>query len=28
MIHLQPLIPAILEALPALQPGQLHRIGG
>ena len=28
MVHLQPLVPAILEALPALKPGQLHRIGG
>ena len=28
MAHLQPLVPAILEALPALKPGQLHRIGG
>ncbi len=28
MVHLQPLIPAILDALRALRPGQLHRIGG
>jgi hypothetical protein len=28
MVHLQPLVPAILDALPALEPGQLHRIGG
>jgi hypothetical protein len=28
MIHLMPLVPAILEALPLLKPGQLHRIGG
>lgn len=28
MVHLQPLVPAMLDALPALQPGQLHRIGG
>jgi hypothetical protein len=28
MVHLLPLVPAILEALPALKPGQLHRIGG
>jgi len=28
MAHLQPLVPAILDALPALRPGQLHRIGG
>jgi hypothetical protein len=27
MAHLQPLVPAILEALPRLQPGQLRRIG-
>lgn len=27
MVHLQPLVPAILDALPALKPGQLHRIG-
>jgi hypothetical protein len=27
MMHLLPLMPAILEALPALKPGQLHRIG-
>lgn len=27
MVHLQPLVPAILEALPVLKPGQLHRIG-
>ncbi len=28
MVHLQPLVPAILDALPALKPGQFHRIGG
>jgi hypothetical protein len=28
MVHLQPLIHAILDALPALKPGELHRIGG
>ena len=28
MVHLPPLVPAILDALPALRPGQLHRIGG
>jgi hypothetical protein len=28
MIHLLPLVPAILEALPLIKPGQLHRIGG
>ena len=28
MVHLQPLVPAILDALPTLKPGQLHRIGG
>ncbi len=28
MIHLLPLVPTILEALPLLKPGQLHRIGG
>jgi hypothetical protein len=28
MVHLQPLVPAILDALPRLKPGQLHRIGG
>jgi hypothetical protein len=28
MVHLHPLVPAILDALPALKPGQLHRIGG
>jgi Domain of unknown function (DUF5615) len=27
MVHLQPLVPAILAALPALEPGQLHRVG-
>lgn len=27
MMHLLPLVPAILEALPTLQPGQLHHIG-
>jgi len=26
MVHLQPVVPAILEALPALKPGQFHRI--
>jgi len=25
--HLQPLVPAILDALLVLQPGQIHRIG-
>ena len=28
MAHLQPLVPAILGALPALKAGELHRIGG
>jgi len=28
MVHLQPLVPAILDALSALRPSQLHRIGG
>jgi hypothetical protein len=28
MVHLLPLVPAILEALQALKPGQLHRVGG
>ncbi len=28
MVHLQPLVPAILETLPGLKPGQLRRIGG
>ena len=28
MVHLQPLVPAILDALPGLKPGQLRRIGG
>jgi hypothetical protein len=28
MAHLQPLVPAVLDALPTLKPGQLHRIGG
>ena len=28
MVHLQPLAAAILDALPALKPGQLQRIGG
>ena len=28
MVHLQPLVPAILDALAALKPGQLHRVGG
>ena len=27
MVHLLPLVPAILEALPVLKPGQLHRVG-
>jgi predicted nuclease of predicted toxin-antitoxin system len=27
MVHLQPLVPAILGALLALKPGQLNRIG-
>jgi hypothetical protein len=28
MVHLHPLVPAILDALPVLKPGQLHRVGG
>ena len=28
MAHLQPLVSSILEALSAVKPGQLHRIGG
>jgi hypothetical protein len=28
MVHLLPLVPAILEALPTLKAGQLRRIGG
>ena len=28
MAHLLPLVPAILETIPALKPGQLHRVGG
>ena len=28
MAHLQPLVSTILDALPALKAGQLHRIGG
>ncbi|OGL07940.1 MAG: hypothetical protein A3I17_04315 [Candidatus Rokubacteria bacterium RIFCSPLOWO2_02_FULL_72_37] len=27
MVHLLPLVPTMLQALPALKPGQLHRIG-
>ena len=27
MVHLEPLVPAILADLPTLTPGQLHRIG-
>jgi len=27
MVHLQPLVPAILEVLPGLKRGQLHRVG-
>ena len=27
MVHLYPLVPAILDALPALKPGEPHRIG-
>ena len=27
MVHLVPLVPAILDALPTLNPGQLRRIG-
>jgi len=26
MLHLQPLVPALLDALPALKPGELRRI--
>ena len=28
MAHLKPLVSTILDALPALKAGQLHRIGG
>lgn len=28
MVDLQPLVPAILDALPGLRPGELRRIGG
>ena len=28
MAHLQPLVSTILDALPVLKPGQLHRVGG
>ena len=28
MVDLQPLVPAILSALPALKSGELHRVGG
>jgi hypothetical protein len=28
MVHLRSLVPAILDALPGLRPGQLRRIGG
>ena len=28
MVHLLPLVPAILDALPALTPGRLQRISG
>ena len=28
IVHLQPLVPAILEALPGIKPGELYRIGG
>jgi hypothetical protein len=28
MVHLQPLVPAILDVLPALRPGELRRISG
>ena len=28
MVHLQPLVPAMRDALALLQPGQLQRIGG
>lgn len=27
MVHLQPLVPSIVDALPTLTPGQLRRIG-
>jgi Domain of unknown function (DUF5615) len=27
MAHLKPLVASILEALPAVKPGQLHRLG-
>lgn len=27
MAHLAPLVPAILEVLPGIKPGQIHRIG-
>jgi hypothetical protein len=27
MVHLQPLVPAILDGLPAVKPGELLRIG-
>ncbi len=27
MVHLQPVVPPILDALPAVKPGELHRIG-
>jgi hypothetical protein len=28
MVQLEPLVPAILDALPQLKPGELRRIGG
>jgi hypothetical protein len=28
MVHLQPIVPAILDALPLLKPGELRRLGG
>lgn len=28
MVHLQPLVPAILAALPGLKAGELHGVGG
>jgi hypothetical protein len=28
MVHLLPLVPAVLEALPTLKAGELRRIGG
>lgn len=28
MLHLEPLVPAMLNALATLTPGRLHRIGG